>query len=84
MYLPVVVEIITDVVEACMVDVLVLVTNVVVVIVLMEAARVVVLGAAVATLVLVVTTSTNSPHVTAVGYSAGEHVGCPLLTVHVM
>ncbi len=70
-----VVEVMTLVFEALIVDVLVLRTDLVVVMVFVEAARVLVLVGAVATLVVVVTSSTNSPHVTALGYSVGEHVG---------
>lgn len=72
---------VTEVVEAPIVDVLVLVTDLVTV--LVEAARVVVLvAAAVATLVLVVTTSINTPQVTAVAYSVGEQVALPLVILH--
>lgn len=82
MYLPVVVTVVTEVVEAPTVDVLVLVTDLV--IVLVEALRVVVLvAAAVTTLVLVATTSINSPQVTAEGYSVGEQVAWPLAILHV-
>lgn len=78
----VVVKVVTEVVEAPIVDVLVLVTDVV--IVLVEAARVVVLvAAAVATIVLVVTTSITSPQVTAVGYKVGEQTALPFVTLHV-